>query len=210
MPSQYANSNGQGLGIQAAAYAAQLLGIPYVWGGESLSGFDCSGLVQYVYDQFGIQLPRTSQQQASTGIAVSPNALQPGDLILYNEPGEGANSHVGIYVGGGQEIDAPHTGANVQIDPVDWSHFSTARRVTGSAGNATAASYTTGTPLGTAQASQTSWWNPLSWGTSVSDTVKTLAVSVPILLGGVAILVVGAQKTFDLPKPDAVPIPIPV
>jgi len=208
MTSQYANANGNGLGTQAAAYAAQLLGIPYVWGGESLRGFDCSGLVQFVYDKLGVQLPRTSQQQATAGVSVAPNALQPGDLILYNEPGEGANSHVAIYAGNGQEIDAPHTGANVQVDPVDWSHFSGARRVTGSGSALT--SNATSTALGTAQASATSWWNPLTWGSSVTDTVKTLAVSLPIVLGAVAILVVGAWKTFDLPKPDAVPVPVPV
>ena len=208
MTSQYANATGNGLGTQAAAYAAQLLGIPYVWGGESLAGFDCSGLVQFVYDKLGVQLPRTSQQQATAGTAVSPNALQPGDLILYNEPGEGADSHVAIYAGNGQEIDAPHTGANVQVDPVDWSHFAGARRVTGSGSGLT--SNATSTALGTATASQTSWWNPLTWGSSVTDTVKTLAVSLPIVLGAVAILVVGAWKTFDLPKPDAVPVPVPV
>jgi cell wall-associated NlpC family hydrolase len=210
MTSQYANSNGNGLGTQAVAYAAQLLGIPYVWGGESLKGFDCSGLVQFVYDKLGVQLPRTSQQQASAGVAVSPQALQPGDLILYNEPGEGPNSHIGIYAGNGQEIDAPHTGANVQLDPVDWSHFAGARRVTGAAGGSSSNANVSGAAALTGGVSQTSWWNPLTWGSSISDEVKTLAVSIPIVLGAVAILVVGAWKTFDLPKPDAVPIPVPV
>lgn len=208
MTGQYANSSGQGLGLQAAAYAAQLLGIPYLWGGESLKGFDCSGLVQYVYDRIGIQLPRTSQQQATAGEPVAANALQPGDLIFYNEPGEGPNSHVAIYAGSGQTIDAPHTGANVRYDPVDWQHYAGARRVTGT--TAGAAPNATSTALGTGQASATSWWNPLTWGSSVGDTVKTLAISLPLVLGAVAIVVVGAWKTFDLPKPQATPIPIPV
>ncbi|MGH3414883.1 MAG: C40 family peptidase [Actinocrinis sp.] len=206
--SQYANDTGHGLGTQAVAYAAQLLGIPYLYGGESLAGFDCSGLVQFVYDKVGVQLPRTSQQQASAGSAVASNALQPGDLILYNEPGEGANSHVAIYAGNGETIVAPHTGTTVQYAPVDWTHFASARRVTG--GAAAGPSTNAAAAMTGAAASSTSWWNPLSWGSSITDTVKTLAVSVPLVIGAVAILVIGLWKSFDLPKPDAVPIPVPV
>jgi cell wall-associated NlpC family hydrolase len=212
MTSQYANAAGQGLGLQVVAYGAQLLGIPYLYGGTTLAGVDCSGLADLMFARFGIILPRTSQQQATAGVAVSPNALQPGDLIFYNEPGEGANSHEAIYAGNGQTIEAAHSGTVVSYTGIDWTHFAGARRVTGataapstsSSGSASAAA------LGTAAASSTSWWNPLTWGSSVTDTVKTLAVSLPILIGAIALLVVGLWKTFDLPKPDVAPIPIPV
>lgn len=212
MTSRYANSSGQGLGLQVVAYGAQLLGIKYVYGGNTLAGVDCSGLAQLMFEKFGIALPRTSQQQATAGVAVAPTALQPGDLIFYNEPGEGPNSHEAIYAGNGQTIEAAHTGTVVSYSGIDWAHFAGARRVTGMPATAAAPSATGASTaaLGTAAASSASWWNPLSWGTSVSDEVKTLAVSVPIVLGAVAILVIGLWKTFDLPKPDVAPIPIPV
>lgn len=208
MTSQYANADGYGLGAQTVAYAARFLGIKYLWGGNTPQGFDCSGLVQFVDGHFGIKLPRTSQEQATAGVAVAPNALQPGDLILYNEPGEGPNSHIAIYAGNGQTIDTPHTGATVRYDPVDWSHFAGARRVTGASSTSTPAPDGSA-PAGTAQASGASW-NPLSLGSSITDTVKSLAVSIPLVLGAVAIIVVGLWKTFDLPKPQGVPVPVPV
>jgi cell wall-associated NlpC family hydrolase len=118
-------------GSSVVSIASGQLGTPYVYGGETAGkAFDCSGLVQYVFAQVGISLPRTSQQQATVGKAVSGlSAAQPGDLILYNEPGEGPNSHVAIYIGGGKQIAAPHTGTVVQIQAVDTAHLSTIRRV---------------------------------------------------------------------------------
>lgn len=106
-------------------YAASFRGINYVYGGESPSGFDCSGLMQYVYSHFGVSLPRTSFDQYSTGSSVSQSDLKPGDLVFFN----GA-SHVGMYVGNGLMIHAPHTGTVVQIAPVSSNGgYCGARRV---------------------------------------------------------------------------------
>jgi len=106
-------------GQQVVAEAEQLLGVPYQWGGSTPStGFDCSGLVQYVFGQLGVSLPRTSEEQATVGTPVASLAqAQPGDLVFY-EPGPGGPGHVGIYIGNGQIIDAPHTGTVVQVQPV--------------------------------------------------------------------------------------------
>jgi cell wall-associated NlpC family hydrolase len=138
-------------GSQVVSGAQGFLGTPYVWGGTSTKGVDCSGLVVLVYQKLGINLPRTSQQQASAGTAVTGGlaSAQPGDLILYNEPGEGPNSHVAIYIGGGQQIAAPHTGTVVQVQPVDRGHLSCIRRIIkGGAGQAAvqAAQSMVGTP----------------------------------------------------------------
>lgn len=110
-----------GLGSAAVADAEQYLGVPYQWGGSSPSGFDCSGLVQYVYGQLGVSLPRTSQEQATVGTPVASLAdAQPGDLVFFagSDGTPSAPGHVGIYVGNGEMIDAPYTGASVRIEPV--------------------------------------------------------------------------------------------
>jgi cell wall-associated NlpC family hydrolase len=103
----------------AVANAIALLGLPYVWGGESTqTGFDCSGMVQYVYREIGIDLPRVAQNQYDAGPAVPPGStVEPGDLVFF---GDGTNdvSHVGMYVGDGLMIDAPHTGSVVRFDSV--------------------------------------------------------------------------------------------
>ena len=92
------------------------LGVPYVYGGASRSGFDCSGLTMYVYERLGWSLPHGATDQASRGRRVSLRHLEIGDLVFYG--GSGCYSHVGIYAGHGRVIDAPHTGAVVSYSPV--------------------------------------------------------------------------------------------
>jgi len=98
--------------------ASRFEGTPYVWGGTSPRGFDCSGFAQYVYGQLGINLPRTSEEQATVGTPVaSLSDARPGDLIFFagSDGTAQAPGHVGIYVGNGEMIDAPYTGTTVQV-----------------------------------------------------------------------------------------------
>ncbi|MHB8449197.1 MAG: C40 family peptidase [Mycobacteriales bacterium] len=112
-----ATGAGVGAGVAAAA-ALSALGTPYVWGGASPAGFDCSGLAQWAYARAGIALPRTAQAQYDAGPALpAGQAPAPGDLVFFGA-GVGEVSHVGIVVGPGVMIDAPHPGALVRLDPI--------------------------------------------------------------------------------------------
>ncbi len=99
--------------------ALKFIGVPYVWGGTSPSGFDCSGLVQYCYRQVGVNLPRTSREQFKVGTFIAPDnlaALKPGDLLFFGYNADpGRIHHVAMYVGDGNFIHAPGTGDHVKI-----------------------------------------------------------------------------------------------
>jgi NlpC/P60 family len=105
-------------GTQFATLALGYLGTPYRWGGSSPSGFDCSGLVQYVLGRLGVAAPRTSEEQFGWAKPVSTSHLKPGDLVFLNFPGEQSPGHVMIWLGGDLVLQAPQQGQEVQV-----SHF---------------------------------------------------------------------------------------
>lgn len=98
-------------GGSIADIALRYLGVPYVYGGSTPSGFDCSGFVGYVYAQVGIGLPRTSWAQGAAGHMISAAAAQPGDIVYYGH-------HVGIYLGEGKMVHAPHRGDRVKVQAI--------------------------------------------------------------------------------------------
>lgn len=112
-------------GHRIVAYARHFLGVPYSYGGASPgAGFDCSGLVRFVYGHFGIVLPHSSFADLGLGRRVSRRWLKPGDIVFF----AGA-SHVGIYAGRGRFIDAPHSGAVVRISTMGDYGYYAARRL---------------------------------------------------------------------------------
>jgi peptidoglycan DL-endopeptidase CwlO len=116
------------IGVRAVAIAERYLGVPYLWGGAGPSGFDCSGLVMYVYAQLGVHLPHFAAAQYADGRHVGLDQLRRGDLVFFD-----GLDHVGIYVGGGRFIHAPHTGDHVRISSLanGWyaEHYDGATRV---------------------------------------------------------------------------------
>lgn len=104
---------------EVVAIALEYLGVPYVWGGATPMGFDCSGLCQFVYGRIGIRLPRTSRSQFAAGQHIPPDRLdllQPGDLVFFGTEGDPSRvHHVGIYAGNGDYIHAPEEGDVVKV-----------------------------------------------------------------------------------------------
>jgi cell wall-associated NlpC family hydrolase len=114
-----------GRAAAAIAFALAQRGKPYVYGATGPGSYDCSGLTQAAYRAAGVTLGRTTYDQAKEGVPVSKADLRPGDLVFFYS----GLSHVGIYLGNGQIVHAPHTGAVVEVAPMSWMPFATARRV---------------------------------------------------------------------------------
>ena len=116
-------------GSEVLAYAMKFVGYPYVYGGSSPSGFDCSGFTSYVYKHFGVSLSRTAAGQYSNGTAVSRANLQVGDLVMFGSP----INHVGIYAGGGRIVHAANPSRGVTTDTINSGYYNThyvgARRI---------------------------------------------------------------------------------
>lgn len=131
-------SAGGVLGANLVTEAEKYLGTPYVWGGTTTAGFDCSGLVQYVYKQLGITIGRDTTAQVKQGTTVAKKDLQPGDIVFF---GANASSpeHEAMYVGNGKVIEAPHTGENVkEVALSSFDNYLTAKRIITESTNSTA------------------------------------------------------------------------
>jgi len=188
--------------------------VPYLYGGISQAGADCSGFVQSVFASVGLSLPRTSQQQAQTGLGISiagPNGLanaQPGDLLFFDNSG-----HVGIYAGNGEMYDEAHTGSVAQLEPVWTSQLNAIRREPlTDAGNTTVASgasfssnFQNGLSIiENGQTGQVLTQDVL--GSFLNGLVPSKAslVKVALIIGGALIVLVGLLGIME--PPSATPI----
>ena len=160
--------------------AVQFLGTPYLWGGSSPDGFDCSGLTQYVYNQNGVTIPRTANEQFNSGSAVDYQNLQAGDLVFFKGyKKDGSAGHVGIYVGNGEYLHAPKTGDVVKISSLSSrSDYLGARRYAN-----TEQSITT---------EKTGWWE------ETKDSFWTSVTKILAIIFLVIIAVVFFMKAFEI------------
>ena len=121
-------------GQEIVNYAMQFLGYPYVYGGSSPRGFDCSGFTSYIYKQFGYSLKRSASDQLDNGTSVSRSELQPGDLVMFKKGSSSRRaSHVGIYIGNNQFIHSSTSRVGVIISGMDEAYYTSgfvgARRI---------------------------------------------------------------------------------
>ena len=118
-------STASGTRQQIIDYAAKFLGCKYVYGGNTPSGFDCSGYVKYVFKHFGVDLTRTSANQYANSVRIKKSELKIGDLVFFSQnAGSSKVGHVGIYVGGGQFIHAAAPGKGVRYDSLNSTYYS--------------------------------------------------------------------------------------
>ena len=110
-------------GASIVAEAREFVGLPYLWGGTSGFGYDCSGFTYSIYNEYGVTIPRDAGQQAVHGTSLAEDSLAPGDLVFFSDYAGGPIAHVGIYVSDGDMIDSPDTGSAVRIEPVSSNPF---------------------------------------------------------------------------------------
>ncbi|WP_236568034.1 C40 family peptidase [Nocardiopsis sp. FR6] len=111
-------------GRAAAEWALAQVGKPYLWGGTGPHAFDCSGLTMQAWAAAGVRIPRVTTDQVNAGVRVGLGDLQPGDLLFYDTGSGASPSHVTMYVGSGQMVNAPRTGQAIRVEPVDGDYYS--------------------------------------------------------------------------------------
>ena len=122
-PQDVAARGNYSVGSRVLQVAKQFLGTPYVYGGSSPSGFDCSGFTSYVYKQLGYSLNRVAHDQLANGVPVSKSELRPGDLVMFKRAGSSTVHHVGIYAGDGMMIHSPQTGDVVKYTSIVTGYY---------------------------------------------------------------------------------------
>ena len=197
--------------------ANKYMGVPYVWGGTTPGGFDCSGFTQYIFNDVGIPLQRTSRQQAVAGSPVAIAEAQPGDLLFWDRNGD--VYHVALYIGGGEYIHAPRPGKSVSVGNVKYFTPSSARRVipNGTDGNKVTASPDSkkGDLIGTFQSTAYAvgaWGVPgtvTANGTDISKTIlspeghRIIAVDTKVIpMNSVVRVEVPGMKPFNAKASD--------